>query len=253
VYDGSPGISNRASEAAMGRLSDDFFQSLGGKAREIQCLLASLTGSEAEAIEAEFELGRYLARQFRSAEDAPPWYGDFVGQVSVRLQRSIKEKRWRFRPRAIEESRVNAFALPGGFIFVTRLLVDFCAKDPDEVAWVVGHEMGHVVLCHTRNRLLADALISTAISKLTPGGLAAFALGKVATKFLQQAYAQEDELDADEFGVLLARRTGYDPRAAVRFLERVAAHSRTKSRLARYFASHPSPDARTDAIRRLLE
>jgi predicted Zn-dependent protease len=153
----------------------------------------------------------------------------------------------------IEEPDVNAFALPGGFIYVTRPLLHFCDQDPHEVAFVVGHEMGHVVLSHTRNRLLADTLISTAISKLTPAGLVAFAMGKLATKFLQQAYSRQDELDADEFGVLLARRTGYDPHAAVRFMERVAARGRTKSGPAKYFAGHPTPRARIDAIRSLLE
>jgi len=236
----------------MGQSSDDFFQFLGGEARKIQCLLESFTGSDAKAIQAEFELGQYLTRQFRGAEDAAPSYHEFVGQVSDRLKRRVREKLWRFRLRVIEKPRMNAFALPGGFIFVTRKLVDFCQRDPDEAACIVGHEMGHVVLCHARDRLLAEMLISMAIAQLTPAGPVASVLGRVARKFLQQAYSRRQELDADEFGVLLARRAGYDPHAAERFLERVAAHSRTASGLGRYFASHPRLDARIDAIRHLL-
>jgi predicted Zn-dependent protease len=239
----------------------DLFYSLGynlgrylsPRLREANWLLRSLTGTEAEAIRAEFAVGRDLARsfsrQFGTCPDAV--VNDLVTDLGTRLAHRVTDPHWRFTFAVVTAPEVNAFALPGGFVFLTRSLVEFCEQDRDELAFIVGHEMGHIVRRHAMDRLMANTVLRAAVSGLAPArGLAGQSLASLATTVFQKSYAQDQELEADRFGVQLAQRAGFDPEAATRALDRLGTQARESGILDHYFSSHPPLQLRVQNLQR---
>jgi predicted Zn-dependent protease len=226
---------------------EDFFFKLGRKAgagiRKGRWIWTSLTGSEAEALEAEYRAGCDLARAFdrETRLDDDPRSRERLARIGERLTARLtnEKRRWRLVPTWADEP--GAFALPGGFLYLTRPLLELCRFDEDEVACVVGHEMGHVVRGHAMERIANEFLSSAArrAARISGGHLSQWALS-AGVSLLRSAYSQDRELDADEFGARLAAAAGYDPRGAIRALERLQRLEADEGLpLAEYFASHP--------------
>src|SRR5262245_35799612 len=118
-------------------LGYDLGRRLGPKVREANWLLRSLTGTEAEAIQAEAAVGRDLARSFAGQFGACPdgTLQDRVTDLGARLADHVQNRHRRFRFSVVEAPEMNAFALPGGFIFLTRSLVDLCDQDRHGLAF----------------------------------------------------------------------------------------------------------------------
>jgi beta-barrel assembly-enhancing protease len=228
---------------------------LGPKLREANWVFRSLTGTEAEAIQAEFAVGRDLvgsfAGQFETCSDSI--VNDFVTDLGARLASRVGDRHRRFSFRVVQAQPINAFALPGGFVYLTHSLVDFCDQDRDELAFILGHEMGHIVGRHAIDRLVANTALRAAISRLTPvGGVARQSVARLASTLFQQSYSQDQELEADGYGVLLARSAGFDPHAAIRLLDRLGAELDHVPVLGSYLASHPPMKLRVQNLKRLL-
>jgi beta-barrel assembly-enhancing protease len=217
-------------------------RALSPRLRQANWLLRSLTGTEAEAIRAEFAVGRDLARSFSRQFEvcADPAVHDLVTELGTRLADRVTVPDWRFTFAVVTPPEVNAFALPGGFVFLTRSLVEFCERDRDELAFIVGHEMGHIVRRHAMDRLMANTVLRAAVTGLaTARGVAGQSLAGLATTVFQKSYAQDQEFEADRFGAQLAQRAGFDPAAASRALKRLGAQAREGGPLSAYFSSHP--------------
>lgn len=157
---------------------------------------------------------------------------------------------WTFR--VVDDPAVNAFALPGGFIYVTRGLLVHLNSEA-ELASVVGHEIGHVTARHTvsqmSNQQLAGlglalgTIVSSEVGRYA--GLANSALGVLFLK-----HSRDDERQADDLGLRYLRRTDWDPREMLdvfQMLERVSA-SEGGGRLPEWLATHPSPGNRHEHI-----
>jgi len=221
--------------------------------RKGKWILASLTAGEAEALEAEYQAGCDLARAFdrRSRFDEDARSVEFVAEIRARLCERLTNKQRRWRVVAVQAEEVGAFALPGGFVYVTRPLLELCRFDADEVACVLGHEMGHVVHGHAMERVTSQ-LITTAATRAAriPGGvLAQWMIGK-GIELFHSAYSQDRELEADAFGARLAAAAGYDPRGAIRALSRLRdTEVRDGRPLAEYFSSHPPLEVRIERLR----
>ena len=239
---------------------EDFFFKLGRKAgagaRKGRWIWASLTGSESEALEAEYQAGCDMARAFDGTArfDDDPQRLEFLAQITRRLSDRLINKQRRWRVALIQADEPGAFALPGGFVYVTRPLLELCHFDEDEIACVVGHEMGHVAHGHAMrritNRLLASAATQAA---RIPSGLLSRWILDTGMRLLEDAYSRDQELDADEFGARLAAAAGYDPRAAIRAFERMQrleADAGLPS--AGYFTSHPPFSERVATLRGLI-
>ncbi len=176
------------------------------------------------------------------------------------------EAPWTFT--VLDTADVNAFALPGGYVYVTRGLVAL-AQDEAELAGVIGHEIGHVTAGHSGLRQDRSMIASVG---LLVGSLGLAVLGvdptlaRVAAEGAQIAaggalasYSRADELAADNLGVRYLARAGYDPYAQADFMERLGAHGALEARIAGrdydpaatgFFASHPATADRTrEAIR----
>ncbi len=156
-------------------------------------------------------------------------YVDDVGQKLARYS-EIPNLKYTFT--IIDSEIVNAFALPGGFIHVSRGLLAL-ANSEAELASVLAHEIGHVTARHAAQRHSQSVLAGlgvNVIGVLTGVREAANLAGSVAELYLK-SYSREHEFEADTLGVRYIRRAGYDSRAAANFLASLRAHSQLEARL----------------------
>lgn len=227
---------------------------VGPKVRQANWVLRSLTGTDAEVAQAEYAVGRDLAQAIaRQMEiEQEPAAEEILADLKGRLGGCVKDRSRRFSFSLVRTPEVNAFALPGGFVFVTRPLLHLCGGNRDELAFVLGHEMGHVLRRHAMDRLMANTVISAAVGRWTrAGGWISQPVTGVVTGLLSQGYSQDQELEADRLGVQLARAAGFDTTAAVRLLARLQAYAGDPSMLGGYFSSHPPLAVRVEQLNRL--
>jgi Zn-dependent protease with chaperone function len=184
---------------------------------------------------------------------------DYVERLGLRLARVSSRSHLRYRFRVLDSDDINAFVLPGGFVYVTRGLLDTTDTDA-EVAGALAHEIGHVVARHHASRIRRDRLTALGLSALSPAlgggltGLGARQATRTGVQGLFQRFSREQEREADRLAVLLVQDAGYDPRALMTFFERLAEMRETRpGRIERFFASHPSPEERADNVSDLLE
>ncbi len=217
----------------------------------------SVTGSEADAIRVENQVGRDLAKEIRKqlARDSEQKTTQILNEIGPNLAKCVAKKLREFNFEVVKSDGPNAFALPGGFIFVTRSLVELCDRDRDELAFILGHEMAHVIRGHAIKRIMSNSAVNVASRAVPVRGQLSAWLRKVGIKFLESAYSQELEFQADKLGVCLADAAGYNPNASIKLLGRLSELnlSDSKSITGNYFSSHPAFDVRISNINRFLQ
>lgn len=203
----------------------------------------------------EIEIGRENDRQVIASmglvdDPALQDYVDRLGQT-LAAQSERPDLPWTFR--VVDDPVVNAFALPGGFIYVTRgILAHFNSEA--ELVSVLGHEIGHVTARHSVERLSKGQLTQIGLGVgmiLEPelqqyGDLAQMGLGILFLKF-----SRDDERQADDLGLRYLRRANYDPREMVdvfEMLDRVSAAQSEGGRLPGWLSTHPAPENRVERI-----
>jgi len=230
---------------------------VGPKVRKVKWFWQSIAGSEADAIKVEYEVGQDLANEVRCQLDLDkePKAEKILNEAGTRLRACVVNKSRKFSFETIKGEEPNAFALPGGFIFVTNSLMELCQYNQSEVAFILAHEMGHVIRGHAMNRIISNSAIAAASRAAPIRGAISGWVRKVGVQFLESAYSQDMESDADKLGVRLVGAAGYDPKACVRLLSRLAKLSKPagQSDLGDYFSSHPPFDVRVRNINRLLQ
>ncbi len=159
---------------------------------------------------------------------------------------------------ALDSDEINAFAAPGGLIFVSRGLLR-CARSEDEVAAILAHEIGHVAAQHGLQAIKKSRL-TTALTSVALTGLAlaspqeaarltqAFSdsINDITSTLINNGYSREAEYQADSLAVAILSRAGYDPAALVRMLEVMG--QRLKPGGADFAKTHPDPKDRIKAI-----
>jgi len=218
-------------------------------------LLASAACSVSE--DQEVELGRRNAEQINAHlplvhDAAVTSYVDSLGKAIARTT-SRADLEWRFF--VVNSPEVNAFALPGGFVYVNRGLIER-AEQLDELAGALGHEIGHVVRRHSVHQLekqrgtnVAVALGCT-LTRLCEGDVARTAI-QVGGAALFARYSRQDEAEADSEAVVNVVRAGIDPRGIPSLFERLLEERRTSPlRIEAFFASHPLEEDRIEATQR---
>lgn len=222
---------------------------VGPNVRKANWVYRSIAGSEAEVQAAEHAVGRDFAEAFlrQLALDPDPNVAQLLNEVGSQLAACFTKKQI-FVFRAVHSPEPNAYALPGGFVFVTRALLELCSWNRDEIAFVLGHEMGHIVCRHAIERLMAGSLIQTGLSRVPTVGV----LVQVVSSLLQQGYSQDQELEADQMGVRLAHYAGFDASASVQALTRLGVLPPESWLGSAYFSSHPPVNVRIDQLQRWL-
>lgn len=153
-----------------------------------------------------------------------------------------------------DDQTINAFALPGGQIFITRALFDQLQTE-GELAGVLGHEIGHVVARHSAEHIakaqLTEGLTGAAVlATYDPENPASASTAQIAAligQLINLKFGREDELESDFLGVCFIDDTGYDPRELVSVMEILAA-SRQGNQPPEFFSTHPNPDNRIQRI-----
>ncbi|MBN9315106.1 MAG: M48 family metalloprotease [Devosia sp.] len=142
-----------------------------------------------------------------------------IARIVGRLLAAADQPNQKFTVTILDTAEVNAFALPGGYVYVTRGILAL-ASDTSEIAAVLAHEIAHVTLKHARartNRAKTDEIVDKVISGVF-GADTATDQASNRSKMSLAAFSQQQELAADKEGILTSGRAGYDPHAAARFL-----------------------------------
>jgi predicted Zn-dependent protease len=179
-----------------------------------------------------------------------------VARITGALTAVSENPNQSYRITILNSPAINAFALPGGYLYVTRGLLAL-ANDASEVAAVLSHEMAHVTANHgieRQKREEAEVIASRVVAEVLSSDLAgkqALARGKLRLA----AFSRQQELQADVIGVRMLGEAGYDPYAAARFLDSMAAYARYSSvdpdtdQSLDFLSSHPNAPQRVELAR----
>jgi predicted Zn-dependent protease len=205
----------------------------------------------------EVQIGRQNAEQINAqlpiVQD--PAVADYVQQLGMSIAKTTSraDLDWRFF--VVDSKEVNAFALPGGFIYVNRGLIERASK-LDELAGAIGHEIGHVVRRHSVQQMekatganVAVGLTCT-LTRLCNSNVAQAAI-QVGGAALFAKYSRHDEAEADSEAVVNVIRAGIDPEGIPTLFEKLLEERRTSPlRIEAFFASHPLEEDRIRATER---
>ena len=180
---------------------------------------------------------------------------DYVQQLGSAIARTTSraDLDWQFF--IVDSKEVNAFALPGGFVYVNRGLIER-ARQLDELAGAIGHEIGHVVRRHSVQQMEKGTKASVAVgltctlTRLCSSDVARTAI-QVGGAALFARYSRHDEAEADSEAVINVLKVGIDPDGIPVLFERLLEERRrSPARIQAFFASHPLEEDRISATRR---
>lgn len=154
---------------------------------------------------------------------------------------------------------INAFALPGGQIFITRALYDKLRTE-GELAGVLGHEIAHVVGRHSAEQIaktqltqgLTGAAVIAAYDPDNPASAGSAQVAALIGQLINLKFGREDELESDYLGVCFISDAGYDPNELVGVME-VLASAQTGNRPPEFFSTHPDPGNRVQRIQNAIQ
>jgi hypothetical protein len=202
----------------------------------------------------DVELGQKVAadadRQLPIVND--PRINDYLNRLGRRLASKAPGERYPYQFKLVNDKSINAFALPGGFIYVHRGVIE-AADNEAQLAGVIGHEIGHVAMRHGTNQLTKANFtqgilaIFGAVSGNSIGAVLAQAGAGFAANSILLKYSRDAERQSDIIGTQLLYDNGYDPRAMAQFFEKLQAQSKG-GRPIEFFASHPNPENRVQGV-----
>lgn len=179
---------------------------------------------------------------------------DYISRIGQKLARNSQDPDYPFTFKVVADDSINAFALPGGPIYLHTGLIT-AADNEAELAGVIGHEIGHVVLRHSTNQaskasmFKLPALLAAGMLDQQGGMLAA--LGQIGISLgLNSAllsYSRKAEHDSDIVGARMLAASGYNPVSMASFFEKLDAAS-GGSRAPQFFSSHPNPGNRVEYV-----
>jgi len=166
------------------------------------------------------------------------------------LQSERPDLPWTFA--VLDDPGFNAFATPGGYIFVTRGLLERMHNEA-ELAGVLGHEIGHVLRKHYLKAVQKGAALSLFTDNVNTGNSQ---IKSAVVDLFKQTYTkgldQEDEYEADRIGVVIATRAGYDPFGLPSVLQILQEQSAQDNNFSLIMKTHPAPAARLDRLDKLM-
>lgn len=169
-----------------------------------------------------------------------------VARIGAKVAAASPRKDVTYTYKVVNSKIINAFAAPGGPVMITKALVQLMTTD-DELAFVLGHETGHIAAQHGR-KAINRALIAQGLVSLIGGNSnQTTQLGiNITYSLFESGYSRDQEYEADKYGVSLMTKAGYNPEAAIMALAKLGM-DRTKG-VNKYFASHPDTPDRVDRV-----
>ena len=182
---------------------------------------------------------------------------DAVDNIGARILNRSKAAKtdWQFDFHLLRDSRtVNAFALPGGQIFITYALFSQL-ETKGQLAGVIGHEIGHVVARHSAQRIAKQNLTNGLIGSIlvgSDGGHSTARMANMIGQMVNMKYGRADELQSDKLGVEFMTAAGFDPYAMIGVMK-ILAKASGGSQKSEFFSTHPNPENRVQRIKEAIQ
>ncbi len=199
-----------------------------------------------------------IRQQYKVSRD--PQLNELVNRVGRRIADAANRPDYRWEFVVFEDDTPNAFCLPGGKVGIFTGILKY-TQDEAGLAVVISHEVAHALVRHAGERMsqsmmaqLGSLGLGIAMAGQSPYAAQAAqqAYGLGATVGILLPYSRKQEQEADEVGLILMAKAGYDPEAAVGFWERMVAGSRGKPKPPPFLSTHPTDERRIQEIKRML-
>ena len=201
------------------------------------------------SLDSQVRMGQEFAKQVEQSSHVitDPYVNEVINRLGQNLQRN-SDTHLPFTIKILDVEDVNAFALPGGYMFVNAGAI-LLADDESEIAGVMAHEIGHVAACHaargaTRGALAQIGMIPVIIMT---GGIAGLGVGEAANYGVPavfRKFSRSFEAQADYLGIQYMYKAGYDPNGMVNFFEKLATLDKKRTGIyVKVYGDHPqTPD-----------
>jgi predicted Zn-dependent protease len=179
-----------------------------------------------------------------------------IKQIGMKLVKAggLSESPYRFEFHVLADPQtVNAFALPGGQIFITVGLLKRLENE-HQIAGVLGHEIGHVVNRHSAEHMAKQSMWQGIVQGVSMGSdMSGAQIASVVANMMNMKYGRNDELESDRYGLHYMKDSGYEPSHMIRVMEILNEASGGKSGQSDFNSSHPSSENRIIEIKKELE
>lgn len=211
------------------------------------------------SVQQEIALGLAARQQMVSQQGGlhpDPVLQRYVNQVGKQVveRSTASQSPYPFKFHLLRDSRaINAFALPGGQVFLTVALLKRLTSEA-QLAAVLGHEIGHVVARHGAEHLTKHPVSQSpvaAIDATVSDREDTAVLAQTVKQLVNLRYGRDDELESDRLGLQFITEAGYDPQGFVQLMQRLGA-ARQDGRPPAFFSTHPSPDNRVQRLQTLI-
>jgi predicted Zn-dependent protease len=191
----------------------------------------------------EVEIGKEVVKEVESTEKVlnNSYVQNYVNTIGQKVAKVSDRKDVRYVFKVLDSEEINAFACPGGFIYIYKGLLQTMDNEA-QLAAVLGHEIGHVVARHSIKRLQAVYGYSL-VMELALGpkmGKTARAVADASAGLILQGYGRENEYEADNYGILYERKAGYNPNGMIQLFQKFKAmEGKPPNAFEKLLASHP--------------
>jgi predicted Zn-dependent protease len=209
----------------------------------------------------EKSVGNYLAQEVEKENQMLNITAlrEYVDRIGQRLAQNVGSSPFSYHFEIIDDDEINAFALPGGYIFIHRGLLE-AVDNEAELAAVLGHEMGHVEARHATERMSKIQGINFLINLVAMTAPIPYAGGLVGASIqfgellAILKYSRNDEFEADFLGADFMTRAGYEPKAMTDFLCKIQEiHQKKPSLIGKIFMTHPVTEDRINSVEKWVD
>ncbi|MBZ5543094.1 MAG: M48 family metalloprotease [Acidobacteriia bacterium] len=212
--------------------------------------------------EEEMSMGREAAqdveKKYTILNDAA--LEPYLQDVGRRVAEASRRPKLDYHFKVVDTSAVNAFSLPGGYVYVDRGLLDFVGTE-SELVGVLAHEVGHVVAYHSMNDVARRWLVDRLVYEGQKAGLMSDQqihdmlqqYGGAALLFVNRKFNREEENEADLLGLYNTERAGWDPEGLVTFLNQLTEFGADRDIVKLLLRRHPLPEERVETLKNELK
>lgn len=211
--------------------------------------------------EEEIELGRKFSAEYEKKVEILhlPVMDTYLSSIVHKLGDASQRPKWPYQVKVVNSAVINACAIPGGFLYLQRGLLEY-VEDENEMVGAMAHEVGHVVARHTTNQLVLSFMARSLYEKVKANVLrnneviahVIEALGGPVVLLAQLKYSRQNESEADMLGFYEMLRAGWHPIGLLRFFSRLEQMERGRTTIDVMLSDHPASAERAETIRKEL-